>query len=332
MGGCFNKMVMRKIAFIFPGQGSQNIGMGESLYDHFTVAREVFDTAEDILKWDVKGLCFENKGDKINLTEYTQPAILVTSISAWKILSAEGIIPGVVAGHSLGEYSAIVAAEGVSFIEMLPVVQTRGKLMQDAVPTGKGMMAALLGLSKETVLEICKSASIYGIVAPANYNAPDQVVIAGISDAVNKAMEIAKEKGVKRVVPLNVSVPSHSPLMKTASERLSEVLDAVKFSDLKTPLMTNVDARIVHSSSAIKNALVRQLTHPVRWDEAMSILIKEGFNTFVEVGPGRVLSGLQKRIARELNVEIDILNVEDGDSLNKVIETLIGSKGLKGNA
>jgi [acyl-carrier-protein] S-malonyltransferase len=252
-------MVMRKIAFIFPGQGSQNIGMGRSLYDHFAIAREVFDTAEDILKWDIKGLCFDNKGDKINLTEYTQPAILVTSISAWKILSAEGIKPGVVAGHSLGEYSAIVAAEGGSFIEMLPVVQTRGKLMQNAVPTGKGMMAALLGVSKETIAEICEAASVHGIVVPANYNAPDQIVIAGGSDAVNKAMDIAKEKGVRRIVPLNVSVPSHSPLMKTASEKLSKVLDAVKFSNLKTPLMTNVDARIIHSSSEIKDALVRQL-------------------------------------------------------------------------
>ena len=323
---------MRKIAFIFPGQGSQYIGMGKSIYENFIPSRDIYDLAQDVLEWDVKGLCFENTGDKINLTEYTQPAILVTSISILQVLLSEGITPGVVAGHSLGEYSALVAAEGAGFSEMLHVVQKRAKFMQDAVPEGTGMMAALLGLSKELVIEICTTASVYGTVTPANYNAPEQIVIAGIAGAVNKAMELAREKGAKRVIPLNVSVPSHTSLMATPSEGLSVVLDGVEFKDLKIPLITNVDANIVNSAFDVKDALVRQLTNSVQWNESMSLLIKKGFNTFVEVGPGRVLSGLQKRIARELGSEIDILNIEDMDSLDKTMGILNGTKGIKGNA
>ncbi|MDD5435746.1 MAG: ACP S-malonyltransferase, partial [Nitrospira sp.] len=175
---------MKKIAFVFPGQGSQYAGMGKSFYENFKIARDVFDSAEEILKWDIKELCFDNKEDKINLTEYTQPAILVTSFTAWKILAEEGIVPEVVAGHSLGEYSAIVAAGGASFSEILPSVQCRGRYMQDAVPKDKGMMAAILGLSKEMVIEVCENASVSGIVAPANFNTFDQIVIAGTADAV----------------------------------------------------------------------------------------------------------------------------------------------------
>ena len=323
---------MRKITFIFPGQGSQYIGMGKSIYENFAIAREVFDTAEDILQWDIKGLCFENKGDKINLTEYTQPAILVTSIALWRIFSSEGITSEIVAGHSLGEYSAIVAGGGATLNEMIQIVQKRGNFMQDAVPEGQGLMAALLGLSKESIIEICNSASVYGTVSPANYNAPDQVVIAGKKDAVDKAMELAREKGAKRVIPLNVSVPSHTILMNNASEKLSLVLNRVEFCDLKIPMISNVDAKIVRSAYDIKNALVRQLTNPVKWDESMGNLIRNGFNTFVEVGPGRVLSGLQKRIARELDTEINVLNAEDLDSFNKTFQILTAQEEIKGNA
>ena len=313
---------MKKVAFVFPGQGSQYAGMGKSLYENFKIAMDVYDSAEEILKWDIKGLCFDNKEDKINLTEYTQPAILVTSFAAWKILAEEGIVPEVVAGHSLGEYSAIVAAGGAAFSEILPSVQSRGRYMQEAVPKGKGMMAAILGLSKEIVTEVCENASVLGVVAPANFNTFDQIVIAGSADAVSKAMELAKEKGAKKIVPLNVSVPSHTQLMKVSSERFSEVLDGIKFFDIKTPLITNVDAKIVNLSSDIKGSLIRQLTNPVRWCESMSTLINMGYNTFIEVGPGRVLTGLIRKIARDIEVKVDIMNVEDADSFNKTLEAI----------
>lgn len=306
--------------------------MGRSLYENFAAVREVFDAAESTLQWNIKGLCFDNTGDKINLTEYTQPAILVTSLAAMRVLAEEGVAPEIVAGHSLGEYSALVTAGGVSFTGILPVVQKRGRFMQEAVPEGKGMMAALLGLSKGSVEEVCNKASMYGAVSPANYNTPEQIVIAGTVDAVSKAMELAKENGAKRVVPLSVSVPSHSPLMKASSERLSEVLGSVPFSDLKIPLITNVDARMVTSSADVKDALIRQLINPVRWDQSMITLIQGGFNTFVEVGPGRVLSGLQKRIAKESAKEIEILNVEDMESFVKTMRTLRGGREVAGNA
>jgi [acyl-carrier-protein] S-malonyltransferase len=316
----------KKIAVVFPGQGSQYDGMGKDLYENFPEARQVFDQAASILGWDVRAVCFGLDKGKINLTEYTQPAILVSSIAAWEVFHrhAPGLVPSMVAGHSLGEYSALVASDGVDFSDALRLVQRRGKFMQESMPEGEGMMAASLGLDHQTVEAVCREASRSGVVSPANYNSPGQIVIAGVKAAVEEAGNLAKQRGAKRVLPLQVSVPSHCALMGPAAERLLPFLNETSFRPLRAPLVSNVDARPINQGDEVRGSLMRQLTQPVRWDAGVSYMMDSGCVCFVEVGPGRVLSGLVKRIAQDKGQPVEIFNVEDTSTLEKTVAGVQG--------
>src|SRR6185295_19892427 len=240
------------VGWVFPGQGSQSVGMGRAFYDTHAVVREVYDEAASVLGYDVAALCFDGPAEQLNLTEYTQPALLTASIAALRVLEPSGITPAAVAGHSLGEYSALVAAGGLSFQSALSLVQKRGRYMAEAVAPGSGLVAAVLGLSIEGVSEACREASAMGVVAPANYNCPGQIVIAGEKAAMERAMELAKAKGCRKAIPLPVSVPVHTPLMKSAADRLAADLSAVAWSDLVIPLINNVEARILRSASEVQ--------------------------------------------------------------------------------
>lgn len=299
---------LSKIAFIFPGQGSQCVGMGKEFYDNCPAAKAVFQEAGDTLHLDMARLCFEGPLDALNLTQNTQPAILTASIAALKYLEQEvSIKPKFLAGHSLGEYTALVAGGALSFKEAVRLVALRGRFMQDAVPQGIGAMAAILGLAGDLVEAICNSAADdKNIVVPANFNSPEQTVISGHKEAVERASKLAKEKNAKRVIPLPVSVPSHSPLMKQAAERLAKELDAVAIKPLNIPIITNVEARPISAAELVKILLEKQLYSPVRWVESVQRMKQEGIDTVIEIGPGRVLTGLVKRIdggIKTMNVE-----------------------------
>lgn len=285
------------------------------------MAKETYAQAEEALGWSVEALSFEGPEEKLNRTEYTQPALLTASIAIWRALpGAVQALGDVVAGHSLGEYSALVAAESLSFEEAVRLVHQRGRFMQEAVPPGRGKMAAVVGLARSVVTEICREASSDGVVAPANYNGPEQVVIAGESPAVDRAMVLAKGAGAKRVLPLSVSVPSHSPLMATASERLARELETIRFHDLSFPLVNNLEARTITTGEQAKKGLAGQLSSPLLWEESIQSMWERGVRSFVEVGPGRVLSGLVKRIRREA----EVFHVEDPSSLEKTCAGLLG--------
>ena len=305
-----------EIALLFPGQGSQYTGMGKDFYENKQIARELFEQGNDLLNYDISSICFEGSKESLNLTENTQPAILITSIIALKIFSENGIEIKVAAGHSLGEYSALVAAEALSFADAVPLVHLRGKLMQNAVPAGKGAMAAIIGLQKEKVEALCNEIK-EGLVQPANYNSPEQIVIAGEKEAVNKAVILAT-KIAKRVIPLPVSVPSHSPLMNPAQKNLAKELKKIQFMDLNFPVVTNVDALPVTKARDAVSALERQLTSPVRWEESMKYIVGQGIDTVVEVGPKKVLLGLMKRIDRS----IKCFHVEDMKSLETTLSNV----------
>ena len=313
---------MGKVAFVFPGQASQYSGMGKELAEKYPVARAVFDEADKALGFSVSKLCFEGTEDDLKLTANTQPAILTVSVAAGRVLAEKGIVPDFVAGHSLGEYSALVAAGSVKFADAVKLVHKRGTYMQEAVPAGQGAMAAIMGLSPAVVQDACKRAAEGEICSPANLNSPEQTVISGHAGAVKRAVEIASQLGAKRSMVLPVSAPFHSALMMPAQEKLEEDLNAAAFEDLQVPLVTNVDADSIRQGEEARSALIRQVTMPVRWEESMRMLLDEGVNTFVEVGPGRVLTGLMRQIERS----VATLNVEDEKSLQATVEKIAGAK------
>ncbi len=286
------------VAYLFPGQGSQHPGMGRSLAQEFPESRSVFDEADRVLGRPISALCFEGPADQLRLTENTQPSILTVCVAAWHALEAAGLRPVAAAGHSLGEYAALVAAGSLSFVDALRTVEMRGRFMQEAVPVGQGAMAAVLGLQTDLVSEICRRAAGDEVVSPANLNGPSQVVIAGHAGAVERAMEKARSAGARRVVPLSVSAPFHCSLMAPAAERLRPVLESVEFRDSSFPVYANVDAAPVSTGAAARDSLLRQVTAPVRWQESVEAMIAAGVEAFVEVGPGKVLSGLVRGIRR----------------------------------
>jgi [acyl-carrier-protein] S-malonyltransferase len=300
------------LAYIFPGQGSQHPGMGKNLVENFPVAGRIFEEIDDALHFSVSRLCFEGSPEDLQLTENTQPAILAVSVAAFRVMESEGFQqPDYVAGHSLGEYSALFGARSLSLNEAIQTVRSRGRYMQEAVPVGTGAMAAVIGAELKEIEKACAEASQGQVCAPANINSPSQVVIAGNAEAVDRASELLRSGGAKRVLKLNVSAPFHSALMMPAQERLAVDLERVGFANLKVPLVTNVDASVIIKGAEARDSLVRQVSSPVRWLESIELLIKQGIDTFVEVGPGKVLTGLMRQISRE----VKCFNVEDAASL-----------------
>ncbi len=311
---------MGKLAFVFPGQGSQVVGMGKDLHDRFPEARAVFEAVDAALGERLSALCFEGPEESLRLTANTQPSILTVSAAAAAVLAARGVAPDLVAGHSLGEYSALVAAGACGAAEAAKAVRARGTFMQAAVPAGEGAMSAVLGLDPAKVREICAAvtAETGTVVSPANYNEPAQTVIAGAAGAVAQAGARLKEAGAKRVLPLPVSAPFHSALMEPVKARLEPVLRSIAWAAPRCPVVTNVEATPNADAARIVPLLVEQVTAPVRWIECVEELVRQGVTRVVEVGPGKVLSGLAKRIDRS----VEVWNVEDGASLEKTLAAL----------
>jgi len=306
---------MGKRAFIFPGQGSQYAGMGKDLADNFKAAAEAFAEADDALGFKLSELCFSGPEEELKLTMNTQPAILAVSVAAHRVVVSEtGLTPDYLAGHSLGEFSALVASGAMKFTDALKTVRLRGKFMQEAVPVGVGAMAAILSVEAGVLAEICREAAQGETVSPANFNSPGQIVIAGHATAVNRAIDIAKGRGFRKAMLLPVSAPFHSALMTPAGERLRDVLETIEISDMFVPVVTNVEASANLDKSRVRNLLVTQVGAPVRWDESVRYMIGEGVTTFVEIGPGKVLSGLVKRIDKEVHT----MNVEDAQGLRSL--------------
>ncbi|MEK7773912.1 MAG: ACP S-malonyltransferase [Deltaproteobacteria bacterium] len=311
---------MNKLAFVFPGQGSQYVGMGKSFYDGFAVAKKTFEEADDIFGYAISKLIFDGPKEGLDLTENTQPAILITSIAALRVLYEKtDARPDLLAGHSLGEFTALVASGALAFGDAVRLVHMRGKFMQASAPPGAGKMCAILGLDIEAVSVICESASMDAAVAvPANINSPEQIVISGHACAVDIAAALAKERGARMVVPLQVSAPAHSPLMERAAQRLDEELQKIKFNDMEAPVISNVEAEPVTDPSRIRELLTRQMTSPVRWVDIIRRMKAEGVARVVEIGPNRVLTGLIKRIDKE----ISSFNLNEASDIDRVVEAV----------
>ena len=309
---------MGKLALIFSGQGAQYVGMGKKIADEFKAADDIFNQASDALGFDVKKMVFESDDETLKITENTQPAILTTSIACLQPLLEKGIKADVVAGLSLGEYTAHVAAGTMSFKDAVGLVRKRGKFMQEAVPIGVGTMAAVLGLDAKDVIDCCKAASEIGIVEPANFNCPGQLVVAGEIKAVEKVVELCKEKGAKRAMLLPVSAPFHCSMLKPAGDKLAVELEKVQLGKMALPVVVNVTAEYISDESKVKDLLIRQVSNSVLWENSVNRMLEDGVDTFIEIGPGKVLSGFVKKI----NKEVRTFNIEDMDSLNKTLAEL----------
>jgi [acyl-carrier-protein] S-malonyltransferase len=310
---------MAKWAFLFPGQGSQYVGMGRDLKQNFKVAADIFAEADEALHEDLTKLCFEGPEDDLKLTRNTQPAILTVSIAALRVLQQEtGLVPAMTAGHSLGEYSALVASGALRFADAVAIVRKRGTFMQEAVAVGVGGMAAVLGMETDALEQICRESAEGQAVAPANYNCPGQIVISGHMEAVKRAAAKAEAAGAKKVVMLPVSAPFHSTLMKPAAEKLGKALEPVTVQELTIPVLSNVEADFYPGKNDVKRLLTEQVDHPVRWIEEMEKMVREGVDKCIEIGPGKVLNGLMRKISRETSIQ----SIENPDSIKEFVAGL----------